>query len=133
MTSRQLSPSPATKRNHSPASLSLQSSCSKDSSFLLSSPLCLFTRIASPVETRLLCYLSHIKRALAYIGHKQKTPADTMAIAINQTTPKHSVSYIRRFQGISLFVNTHPCTSTHHISIPREICILWARYFCDLK
>jgi len=37
MTSRQLSPSPATRRNHSPASLSLQSSFSKDSSFLASS------------------------------------------------------------------------------------------------
>lgn len=37
MTSRQLSPSPATRRNHSPASLSLQSSFSKDSSFLVSS------------------------------------------------------------------------------------------------
>ena len=49
MTSRQLSPSPATSRNHSPASLSLHSSCSKDSSFLsLSSVLlCRFTRIAS--------------------------------------------------------------------------------------
>lgn len=33
ITSRQLSPSPVTKRNHSPASLSLHSSCSKDSSF----------------------------------------------------------------------------------------------------
>lgn len=37
MTSRQLSPSPATRRNHSPASLSLHSSFSKDSSFLGSS------------------------------------------------------------------------------------------------
>lgn len=35
MTSRQLSPSPATNRNHSPASLSLQSSTSKDSSFFV--------------------------------------------------------------------------------------------------
>lgn len=35
MTSRQLSPSPATKRNHSPASLSLHNSCSKDSSFFV--------------------------------------------------------------------------------------------------
>lgn len=40
ITSRQLSPSPATKRNHSPASLSLHNSCSKDSSFFGSSCAC---------------------------------------------------------------------------------------------
>lgn len=37
ITSRQLSPSPATKRNHSPASLSLHNSCSNVSSFFGSS------------------------------------------------------------------------------------------------
>lgn len=47
MTSRQLSPSPATRRNHSPASLSLHNSCSKLSSFFVDVSSCLFTRIAS--------------------------------------------------------------------------------------
>lgn len=42
ITSRQLSPSPATNRNHSPASLSLQISCSKVSSFFVSSVVLLW-------------------------------------------------------------------------------------------
>lgn len=48
MTSRQASPSLATNLNHSPASLSLHSSCSKVSSFFLSPDLssCRLTRIA---------------------------------------------------------------------------------------
>lgn len=46
ITSRQASPSPATRRNHSPASLSLHNSTSKDSSFL-SSVACRLARIAS--------------------------------------------------------------------------------------
>lgn len=47
ITSRQLSPSPATKRNHSPASLSLQSSFSKDSSFLASSVVACLLNLSS--------------------------------------------------------------------------------------
>lgn len=48
MTSRQLSPSPATNLNHSPASLSLHNSCSKDSSFFESDESdCRFTRFVA--------------------------------------------------------------------------------------
>lgn len=49
ITSRQLSLSPDTKRNHSPASLSLHNSFSKDSSFF-SSFSCRFTRLADAVN-----------------------------------------------------------------------------------
>lgn len=64
ITSRQLSPSPATKRNHSPASLSLHNSCSNDSSFfVVDSSLCRLNRLfASENKTNdlLLIYFKRV-------------------------------------------------------------------------
>lgn len=55
ITSRQLSPSPATNLNHSPASLSLHNSCSNVSSFFdPPSSVCRLTRIPCAVRKELL-------------------------------------------------------------------------------
>lgn len=71
ITSRQLSPSPATKRNHSPASLSLQSSFSKDSSFLASSVVACLLNLSS----------GSLSLALAANGNEKRKGMGKIALA----------------------------------------------------
>lgn len=70
ITSRQLSPSPATNLNHSPASLSLQSSASKLSSFFVVVSSCLLTLVkaCAAIKRSLLHESRRLRSFIEYNG-----------------------------------------------------------------